>query len=198
LAGGQTMIAAMKATPGMQPETDRPTWLPSAVWPVLKKSRNNIVISRHDASQDVADNADVRQQHSWLGCFGQQHWRQASARHGHHWRPPVANNDPAACYRSALLALGATCQHRSDWSIKADDFFQGLYTTALEAGEPIISPPRVSPFPPKRLTPEFDPTRLRRFALVGVSVRPNGWRRSCGHYRRRQWRVPSRRPLKPL
>ena len=46
----------------------------------------------------------------------------------------VANNDPAADYPSAVLALGATI-HTSKRKIAADDFFQGMFTTALADGE---------------------------------------------------------------
>ena len=46
----------------------------------------------------------------------------------------MANNDPAADYAAAVLALGATVE-TDRRSIPADDFFQGLYTTALEPGE---------------------------------------------------------------
>ncbi len=44
----------------------------------------------------------------------------------------LANNDPAACYPAAVLGLGATV-HTDRRDIAADDFFQGLYTTALAA-----------------------------------------------------------------
>src|ERR1700690_3861176 len=50
----------------------------------------------------------------------------------------LANNDPAACYPSALLALGGTIPPDKR-SIVADDFFQGMFTTALEPGEIITS-----------------------------------------------------------
>ena len=46
----------------------------------------------------------------------------------------IANNDPAADYPAALLALGATVKTNKR-SISADDFFKGLFTTALEDGE---------------------------------------------------------------
>ena len=46
----------------------------------------------------------------------------------------VANNDPAADYPSAVLALDARL-HTSERVIEASDFFQGVYTTALEPGE---------------------------------------------------------------
>jgi carbon-monoxide dehydrogenase medium subunit len=50
----------------------------------------------------------------------------------------IANNDPAADYPAALLALGATVKTNKR-SIAADDFFKGLFTTALEDGEIITA-----------------------------------------------------------
>ena len=50
----------------------------------------------------------------------------------------LANNDPAADYPAAALALGATIK-TDRRSIKADDFFQGMFTTALEQGELITA-----------------------------------------------------------
>ncbi len=50
----------------------------------------------------------------------------------------VANNDPAADYPSAVLALGATVITNRRM-IPADEFFTGMYTTALEAGELILA-----------------------------------------------------------
>ena len=46
----------------------------------------------------------------------------------------LANNDPAADYPAAVLALGATV-HTSRRSLAADDFFAGLFATALDEGE---------------------------------------------------------------
>jgi len=46
----------------------------------------------------------------------------------------IANNDPAACYPAAVLALGATVETNMR-EIAAQDFFQGLYATSLEEGE---------------------------------------------------------------
>ena len=46
----------------------------------------------------------------------------------------IANNDPAADFPAALVSLGATVKTNKR-SIPADDFFQGLFTTALEDGE---------------------------------------------------------------
>ena len=46
----------------------------------------------------------------------------------------VANNDPSACYPAGVLASGATIVTNSR-EIEADDFFQGMFSTALEEGE---------------------------------------------------------------
>jgi carbon-monoxide dehydrogenase medium subunit len=50
----------------------------------------------------------------------------------------IANNDPAADYPAAVLALGATVKTNKR-SISADDFFKGLFSTALEDGEIITA-----------------------------------------------------------
>ena len=78
----------------------------------------------------------------------------------------LANNDPAACYPAAVLGLGATV-HTDRRSIAADDFFTGLYETALEVGEVITS---VSfPVPEKAAWQKFKQP-ASRFSLVGVFV----------------------------
>jgi carbon-monoxide dehydrogenase medium subunit len=50
----------------------------------------------------------------------------------------LANNDPAADYPAAVLALGATIKTNGR-SISADDFFKGLFSTALDDGEIITA-----------------------------------------------------------
>jgi len=78
----------------------------------------------------------------------------------------LANNDPAACYPAAVLALGATVT-TNQRSLAAEAFFQGLYTTALVDGEVITS---VSfPVPEKAGWQKFKQP-ASRFSLVGVFV----------------------------
>src|SRR5712672_3287440 len=78
----------------------------------------------------------------------------------------IANNDPAADYPAALLALDATVKTNKR-NIKAGDFFKGLFTTALEDGEIIT----VVSFPvtDKAGYAKF-PHPASRFALTGVFV----------------------------
>ena len=78
----------------------------------------------------------------------------------------VANNDPAADYPAALVGLGATVTTNKG-SHSADDFFTGMFETALSDGEIITS---VS-FPiPKRAGYQKFPNPASRYALVGVFV----------------------------
>jgi len=78
----------------------------------------------------------------------------------------LANNDPAACYPAAALGLGATI-HTPTRDIAADDFFKGLYDTALTEGELITA---VSfPIPARAGWQKFKQP-ASRFSLVGVFV----------------------------
>lgn len=78
----------------------------------------------------------------------------------------LANNDPSACYPAAALASGATIVTNAR-EIAADDFFLGLFETALDEGE-IITEVRF-PVPEKAAYMKFEQP-ASRFALVGVFV----------------------------
>jgi carbon-monoxide dehydrogenase medium subunit len=78
----------------------------------------------------------------------------------------IANNDPAADYPAAVLALGATIKTNKR-SIAADDFFKGLFATALTEGEIITQV--AFPIPAKAGYSKF-PHPASRFALTGVFV----------------------------
>jgi carbon-monoxide dehydrogenase medium subunit len=78
----------------------------------------------------------------------------------------VANADPAACYPAALVGLGATV-HTDRRDIAADNFFTGLYQTALAEDEVITA---VSfPVPDKAGWQKFKQP-ASRFSIVGVFV----------------------------
>jgi carbon-monoxide dehydrogenase medium subunit len=78
----------------------------------------------------------------------------------------LANNDPSACYPAAALASSATILTNTR-AIAADDFFQGMFTTALEPGE-IVTEIRW-PIPARANYQKFEQP-ASRFALVGVFV----------------------------
>lgn len=82
----------------------------------------------------------------------------------------LAHNDPAACYPSSILALGATI-HTNRRDIQADDFIVGTFTTALEPTEVIVA---VSfPTPDAAAYIKFI-NASSRFSIVGVFVARRG------------------------
>jgi carbon-monoxide dehydrogenase medium subunit len=78
----------------------------------------------------------------------------------------LANNDPASDYPAAVLALNATLT-TTKRTIPADDFFRGLFATALADNEILTE----IAFPiPKRFAYAKFPNPASRFALVGIAV----------------------------
>ena len=78
----------------------------------------------------------------------------------------LANNDPTADYPAAALALMATIKTNKR-SIAADDYFKGMFTTALEPGEIITA----VEFPvPEKAGYEKFRNPASRYAMVGVFV----------------------------
>ena len=78
----------------------------------------------------------------------------------------LANNDPTADYPAAVLALAATIRTNKR-AIAADDYFQGMFSTALEPGEIITAVE--FPTPEKAAYVKF-PNPASRYAMVGVFV----------------------------
>ena len=85
---------------------------------------------------------------AWPGAIGDPHVRNRGTIGG-----SIANNDPAADYPAAVLALGATII-TSKRDIAADDFFNGLFTTALGEDE-IITALSLPDWGPNSLTPSL-------------------------------------------
>jgi carbon-monoxide dehydrogenase medium subunit len=98
---------------------------------------------------------------SLAGCIGDPMVRHLGTIGG-----SIANNDPAADYPAAVVALNATV-HTSKRAISADDFFTGLFETALEPGEIVV---RVTFPAPRKSAYEKFHQPASRFALVGVFV----------------------------
>jgi carbon-monoxide dehydrogenase medium subunit len=82
----------------------------------------------------------------------------------------IANNDPAADYPAALVGLGATVKTNKR-EIAADDFFTGMFETALETGEIITA---VSFPAPSRAGYAKFANPASRYAIVGVFVSQGG------------------------
>jgi len=78
----------------------------------------------------------------------------------------IANSDPAADYPAAVLGLGATIK-TDQREIAADDYFLGMFETALAADELVVS---VSFPKPKKAAYAKFPNPASRYAVVGVMV----------------------------
>ena len=163
LAGGQTLLASMKlrlSSPDKLADLSGIKDMSS-----IMRDGNSIVIGAMARHADVAVNADVMAAIPALahlaGNIGDRQVRAMGTMGG-----SVANNDPSACYPSAVLALGATI-HTTARKIEARDYFQGMFTTALNDGELITA---IS-FPiPKRAAYMKFKQQASRFAMVGVFI----------------------------
>ena len=163
LAGGQTLLASMKqrlADPGQLVDLSGIKELSG-----IYREGNAFVIGAMTRHLDVANHADIKAAIPALADLAA-HLGDKQVRAMGTLGGSVANNDPAACYPSAVLALGATV-HTTQRKIAADDFFQGMFATALKDGELITA---ISfPIPKKAAYMKFVQP-ASRFALVGVFV----------------------------
>ena len=163
LAGGMTLLPTMKmrlASPANLVDLDRVEGLNG----IELKGRSLVIgaLARH---ADVANDATVGEAIPALaqlaGMIGD-----PAVRHRGTIGGSVANNDPNADYPAACLGLGATII-TTKRKIPADEFFKGLFETALEADEIIT---KVSfPLPKKAAYMKFR-NPASRYALVGVFV----------------------------
>lgn len=167
LGGGQSLLAAMKlrlAAPSALVDVTRIPGLAG-----VGAENGALVIGAATRHADVAADAEVRRRIPALaalaGGIGDRQVRAMGTLGG-----SLANNDPAACYPAAVLALGATVT-TDRRQIGADDFFRGLYETALEPDELILSVR--FPVPEQAAYVKFR-NPASRFALVGVMVARSG------------------------
>jgi carbon-monoxide dehydrogenase medium subunit len=163
VAGGHTLIPVMKqrlAAPSDLIDLSRIEGLDT-----IELKGRSLVIGAMARHADVAVSSIVRDAIPALaelaGMIGD-----PAVRHRGTIGGSLANNDPTADYPAACLALDATIVTNKR-RIKADDFFQGMFTTALEPDE-IIS--RVMfPLAKKAAYMKFR-NQASRYALVGVFV----------------------------
>jgi carbon-monoxide dehydrogenase medium subunit len=163
LAGGQTLLASMKlrlSDPGQLVDISGIAGLNT-----IAKEGNAFRIGAMARHLDVANHAEIKASFPALADLasriGDRQVRAMGTIGG-----SVANNDPAACYPSAVLSSGATViTNRRE--IAADDFFLGLFYTALEDGELITA----FRFPiPQKAAYEKLRQKASHFPLVGVFV----------------------------
>jgi aerobic carbon-monoxide dehydrogenase medium subunit len=163
IAGGQTLLQSMKL--GLIAPSALVDLAGVAELKGIRREGHGLVIGAGSTHAEVAAAADVRQAIPALAALADQ-IGDRQVRHRGTLGGSLANNDPAACYPAAVLGLGATV-HTNRRQIAADDFFLGVYTTALGEGELITA---VSfPIPAKAGWQKFRQP-ASRFALVGVFV----------------------------
>jgi carbon-monoxide dehydrogenase medium subunit len=167
LAGGQTLIPTMKQRLAS----------PSAIVDLgtigelrkIEQTGGALVIGAMTTHAEIAESKTVASALPGLaavaGVIGDPHVRNSGTIGG-----SVANNDPAADYPAAVLALGATVI-TSKRQIAADAFFNGLFTTAL--GEDEIITAVSFPLGAKLGYAKFA-NPASRYALVGVAVAQRG------------------------
>jgi carbon-monoxide dehydrogenase medium subunit len=163
IAGGQTLIATMKqrlASPSILIDIARLTELR-----FVRREGSAFVIGAGARHDDVATSEELGKGLPALAELAEMIGDPA-VRHMGTLGGSLANNDPAADYPAAVLALNATIA-TTKRSIAADDFFQGMFTTALEDDEIIT---QVSfPIPDKAAYAKFK-NPASRYAIAGVFV----------------------------
>ncbi len=167
LAGGQTLIPTMKqrlASPASLIDLSLIEGLSG-----IELRGRSIVIGAMTRHAEVADSPVVQENLPALaelaGEIGDPHVRNMGTIGG-----SLANNDPNADYPAAALGLGATIVTNKR-RIAADEFFTGMFETALEADEIITKV--MFPLAKKAAYVKFA-NPASRYALVGVFVSKRG------------------------
>ena len=162
LAGGQTFIPVLKQ------RLNKPSVVVDLSGLGLNQIRtegDKVVIGAMATHHAIESNETIKERlpglakmASWIG--------DTQVRHRGTMGGSLANNDPAACYPAAILALGGTIRTNKR-SIPADEYFQGMFTTALEPGE-LITAIEI----PFAETSNYEKFRnpASRYAIVGVFV----------------------------
>lgn len=163
LSGGMTLIATMKQRLAAPSDLIDLRHIPDLRG--ISLDGRNVRIGAATPHADVAESSALRSVCPAIcdlaGMIGDPHVRHMGTIGG-----SIANNDPAADYPAAMLALGATIITDRRW-IAADDFFRGLFETALEEGEMVTA---VTFEAPERTGYAKFANPASRYALTGVFV----------------------------
>lgn len=170
LAGGQTLIPTMKNRLAKPESIIDLGGIPGM--DMIRASATELVIGAMSTHAFVSTAKEVTSTLPGLAKLaagiGDPHVRNKGTIGG-----SVANNDPAADYPAALLALGATIRTNKR-EIAADKFFTGLFSTALEDGEIITE---VAFALPQKFSYAKFANPASRYALVGVAIAEHGGNR---------------------
>ncbi len=166
LSGGMTLVPTMKQRLASPSDIIDLSGLKNSGIKVMK---SKVTVAAGTTHAEVAASKDLAKAIPALchlaGGIGDPHVRNKGTIGG-----SIANNDPAADYPSALVALNATVV-TSKRKISADKFFKGMFETALSRDEIVTA----VEFPvPKRAGYAKFPNPASRYAMVGVFVADHG------------------------
>ena len=167
LAGGQTLLPTMKqrlASPAMLIDLNQVDGMSG-----IELKGRNLHIGAMTKHADVANSHVVKTAIPGLAALAEGIGDPAVRNRGT-IGGSIANNDPAADYPAACLGLGATIVTNKR-KIPADEFFTGMFDTALEDGEIVTKV--IFPVPQKAAYEKF-PNPASRYAMVGVFVGKKG------------------------
>ena len=167
LAGGHTLLPTLKqrlAQPSDLVDLGRIAELKG-----IRQAGDTLVIGAMTTHAEVAGSEVVRGAIKALAALAD-HIGDAQVRNRGTIGGSIANNDPAADYPAAVVGLNATVKTNKR-EIAADDFFTGMFETALDDDEIVVS---VSFPKPTRAGYMKFPNPASRYAIVGVMVAQTG------------------------
>ncbi|NMG41031.1 carbon monoxide dehydrogenase [Chelativorans sp. ZYF759] len=167
LAGGMTLIAAMKTR--LAAPSDLIDLRHVGELKGISVAGKEVTIAAGTTHAEVAAHGELARACHAI-CHLASHIGDPHVRHMGTIGGSIANNDPAADYPAGLLALGATIVTNSR-EIAADDYFTGMFETALEEGEVVTA---VKFTAPDQCGYAKFPNPASRYALTGVFVARRG------------------------
>ena len=167
LSGGQTLLPTMKQR--LAAPSDLVDLRHVAGMKGISVNGGAIRIGAATTHAEVASSAEIAKACPGLAHLAA-HIGDPHVRHMGTIGGSIANNDPAADYPAGLMALNATIVTNKR-SISADDFFTGMFDTALDDGELIVA---VEITAPSKCGYSKFPNPASRYAMAGVFVAKHG------------------------
>lgn len=167
MAGGQTLIPTMKQR--LAAPSDVIDLRHVGEMQGIKVSGRKVTIGAATTHAEVATSEKLAKVCPAI-CSLASHIGDPAVRHMGTIGGSIANNDPAADYPSAVLALNGVV-HTNKRQIPADKFFKGMFETALKDGEVITA---VEFTAPKKAAYSKYPNPASRYAMAGVFVADHG------------------------
>ncbi|MDF1608091.1 xanthine dehydrogenase family protein subunit M [Hoeflea sp. YIM 152468] len=167
LSGGQTLLPTMKQR--LAAPSDLVDLRHVAAMKGISVSDGSIRIGAATTHAEVAGSSEIAKACPGLAHLAA-HIGDPHVRHMGTIGGSIANNDPAADYPAGLMALNATIVTNTR-SISADDFFTGMFETALDDGELVVA---VEITAPAKCGYAKFPNPASRYAMTGVFVAKHG------------------------